>query len=538
MTSTYHPGVHRFSVFVVCWTVLLFVAGALVTSKDAALSVTDWPKSHGTWVPPLTMLQGGDLFEFSHRVVAGGLGFLTLALAVLLWVKEKRPWLRWLGLIAVLGVAVQAILGGQVVIRRLPPQGNSDLAAHGGCLAGARNGYLDGGRAAQTISTIAEILQGAHPAACNFWNAVPAGSWGLLVAAHDRGCSAADACHGNVNGDPYGRGGDSLRIFGVASADVLQVDSARKGSCRHGATAGDHGMSTARTTELTFSARANGYVSLTKPDVSFLVLMTTAAGYYMGARGPVEWLHMIHAVFGTMLIAAGTAALNHYIERESDRYMRRTALRPLPSGVLQPREALVFGVVLAIAGAVDLYVAAGALASGLGVVTCLCYLLAYTPLKKRTVWATFVGAFPGAIPPMIGWVAATGSLDRGAWLLFGILFLWQFPHFHAIAWMYRQDYARAGIMMLPVVDREGTRTFRQIILYAVALVGVSLLPAILGLAGVKYFFGALVTSTALVQVCLWASSNKTNARAKWLMHATVLHIPLLLGLMVYDKLPH
>ena len=235
-------------------------------------------------------------------------------------------------------------------------------------------------------------------------------------------------------------------------------------------------MSTAHATELTFSARANGYVSLTKPDVSFLVLMTTAAGYYMGARGPIAWLHMIHAVFGTMLIAAGTAALNHYIERESDRHMRRTASRPLPSGVLQPREALVFGLALASAGAVDLYVAAGALASGLGMATCLSYLLAYTPLKKRTVWATFIGAFPGAIPPMIGWVAATGSLDRGAWLLFGILFLWQFPHFHAIAWMYREDYARAGIMMLPVVDREGSRTFRQIILYAVALVGVSLLP--------------------------------------------------------------
>ena len=235
-------------------------------------------------------------------------------------------------------------------------------------------------------------------------------------------------------------------------------------------------MSTARTTELTLSARANGYVALTKPDVSFLVLMTTAAGYYMGARGPVAWPHMLHAVFGTMLIAGGTAALNHYIERETDGYMRRTALRPLPSGLLQPREALVFGVALAIAGAVDLYVAAGALAAGLGIVTCLSYLLAYTPLKKRTVWATFVGAFPGAIPPMIGWVAATGSLDRGAWLLFGILFLWQFPHFHAIAWMYREDYARAGIMMLPVVDREGTRTFRQIILYAVALVGASLLP--------------------------------------------------------------
>jgi protoheme IX farnesyltransferase len=295
-------------------------------------------------------------------------------------------------------------------------------------------------------------------------------------------------------------------------------------------------VSTARTAELTLSSRANAFVALTKPDVSFLVLMTTAAGYYMGVRGPVNWLHMILTVFATLLIAAGTAALNHYIERDSDRYMRRTASRPLPSGVLQPWEALLFGGILSLAGAVDLYFTAGPLAAALGVITCLSYLLAYTPLKKRTIWATFVGAFPGAIPPMIGWVAATGTLDRGAWLLFAILFVWQFPHFHAISWMYREDYARAGIMMLPVVDREGKRTFREIILYASALVGVSLLPAILGLAGVLYFFGALVTSTALVQVCIWAASNKTNARAKWLMHATVIHIPVLLGLMMYDKI--
>jgi heme o synthase len=296
-------------------------------------------------------------------------------------------------------------------------------------------------------------------------------------------------------------------------------------------------MSTIRTTEITLASRANAYVALTKPDVSFLVLMTTAAGFYMGSRGAVDWLHLIQTVFATLLIAAGTATLNHYIERDSDRYMRRTASRPLPSGQLQPREALWFGVILSVAGAVDLYFTAGTLASALGILTSLSYLLAYTPLKKRTVWATAVGAFPGAIPPMIGWVAATGTLDRGAWLLFAILFLWQFPHFYAIAWMYREDYARAGILMLPVVDREGTRTFRQIILTAVALVGVSLLPAVMGLAGVHYFFGALVVSTALVQVCLWAASSRTNARAKWLMHATVLHIPVLLGLMISDKIP-
>jgi protoheme IX farnesyltransferase len=283
--------------------------------------------------------------------------------------------------------------------------------------------------------------------------------------------------------------------------------------------------------------RASAYVALTKPDVSFLVLITTAAGYYMGARGPVNWLHMLQTVFATMLIAAGTAALNHYIERESDRYMRRTASRPLPSGVLQPAQALAFGIVLSVAGAIALYVVAGWLASALGVVTCVAYLFAYTPLKKRTVWATFIGAFPGAIPPMIGWVAATGSLDGGAWLLFGILFLWQFPHFHAIAWMYREDYARAGIQMLPVVDPEGKRTFRQIIWTAVGLIGVSLLPSVVGLTGMMYFFGALVVSLGLLQVCVWAAAQRTNVRAKWLMHATVMHIPLLLGFMVFDKIP-
>jgi protoheme IX farnesyltransferase len=284
--------------------------------------------------------------------------------------------------------------------------------------------------------------------------------------------------------------------------------------------------------------KLGAYIALTKPDVSFLVLMTTGAGFYMGVRGPMPWLHMIHVVCGTMLIAAGTAALNHYMERESDRYMRRTASRPLPTGLLTPAEALLFGVILSAAGALDLYFAAGYLPCSLGILTSISYLLAYTPLKKRTIWATFIGAIPGAIPPMIGWTAATGKLDAGAWLLFAILFFWQFPHFHAISWMYREDYARAGILMLSVVDKDGTRTFRQIILYASALVAVSLLPAVMGFAGVLYFFGALVTCTASLQVCLWAASAKTNARAKWLMHATVMHIPILLGLMMYDKLPH
>jgi protoheme IX farnesyltransferase len=236
-----------------------------------------------------------------------------------------------------------------------------------------------------------------------------------------------------------------------------------------------------------------------------------------------------------MMIAAGTAALNHYMERELDRQMRRTASRPLPAGLLSPAEALGFGTVLCIGGAVDLFFAGGILAAVLAVITSSSYLFLYTPLKIRTVWATFVGAFPGAITPMIGWAAATGHLGAGAWALFAILFVWQFPHFHAIAWMYREDYARAGILMLPVVDIDGKRTFRQIILYASGLVAVSLLPTWLGIAGVFYFFGALVTCLASLQFCLWAAATKSNVRAKWLMHVTVIHIPVLLGLMMWDK---
>lgn len=293
-----------------------------------------------------------------------------------------------------------------------------------------------------------------------------------------------------------------------------------------------------RASEWALTSRLNSYIALTKPDVSFLVVITTTAGYYMGVRGPLNWLNLMHTIFGTTLIAAGTSALNHYVEREADRYMRRTASRPLPSGALQPREALAFGLSLAILGALYLYFAAGVLAAGLGVATCMSYLLGYTPLKKRTIWATLVGAFPGAIPPMIGWAAARGSLDRGAWLLFAILFFWQFPHFHSIAWMYREDYARAGMRMLPVVDRQGTRTFRQIVITAAVLVGVGVLPALVGLAGFVYLIGSLVVNVGLLKVCLWAARAKTNVRAKWLMHATVLHIPVLLGLMVYDKIPH
>ena len=277
------------------------------------------------------------------------------------------------------------------------------------------------------------------------------------------------------------------------------------------------------------------YLALTKPDVSFLVVMTTVAGYALGTVGPLNWLGMAHTVFATTLIAAGTSALNHYVERDSDARMRRTASRPLPSGQLQPDEALWFGMGLVVVGTIYLALAANPLATMLGIFTSLAYLCVYTPLKRKTTLATLIGAIPGAVPPLIGWAAARGSLNADAGILFAVLFLWQFPHFDAIAWIYREDYARAGIRMLPVVDLDGRRTFREIVVTAALLVPVSLLPALTGLAGMRYFFGAIVLGVMLVEMCLWSAASKNNVRAKWLMHATVLHLPLLLGLLIYDK---
>jgi len=278
------------------------------------------------------------------------------------------------------------------------------------------------------------------------------------------------------------------------------------------------------------------YVVLTKPDVTFLVVITTVAGFYLGSSGPLDWRALFYTLFATMFVAGGTAALNQYIERDMDSLMRRTAQRPLPIGVFRPAEVLRFGIAFIAVGTIWLALAVNLLSAFLALATSVIYLGVYTPLKTRTTLATAVGAFPGALPPLIGWAAAHGSLSLGGWILFGILFFWQFPHFLAIAWMYREDYARAGIRMLPTVDPEGHATFRQIVATSAVLVPISLLPAVVGMAGIRYFFGALVLGMILLQVSLWAARHRTNARAKWLMHATVAHIPVLLAWMILDKL--
>jgi protoheme IX farnesyltransferase len=277
------------------------------------------------------------------------------------------------------------------------------------------------------------------------------------------------------------------------------------------------------------------YIELTKPRITWLILMSTAVGYFFGHHGAWSFWSVLHTILGTALIASGTAALNQWYEREADRKMRRTADRPIPSGRLSAGRALIFGALLSVAGFAELAFGLNWLSAFLGLFTLLSYLFLYTPLKQRTPLSTLVGAFPGAMPPIIGYAAASGILDAQAWTLFAILFLWQFPHFLAIAWMYREDYERAGIRMLPVVQPSGEATARQIVLYSLALIPVSMAPSLLGMSGKIYFFGALALGLWYLYSGVRVALDRTILRARAVLLVSVIYLPLIYGLMLLDR---
>jgi len=277
------------------------------------------------------------------------------------------------------------------------------------------------------------------------------------------------------------------------------------------------------------------YLELTKPRVIWLILMSTGIGYWFGLRGVLDGLVLLHAVSGTGLLAAGTFTLNQWYEREADAKMRRTRSRPLPAGRIRPERAFWFGVALAALGFVQLWLGANLLAGLLGLFTLLSYLLAYTPLKQRSRHSTTVGAVPGAMPPLIGYAAASGTLTAEAWVLFAILFLWQFPHFYSIAWMYRDDYARAGIRMLPVVEPDGESTARQIVLASLLLIPVSLLPGLMSMTGRVYLWGALLLGAGFLHCGLRVARERTIRRARGVLLASVFYLPILYCLMLVDR---
>jgi protoheme IX farnesyltransferase len=289
-------------------------------------------------------------------------------------------------------------------------------------------------------------------------------------------------------------------------------------------------------------ARSNPFVdywALTKPDVNILIAITTFAGFCLAH--PVEWEGfpislLLHTLIGTVLVASGTGTLNQFVERRFDAQMRRTKRRPLAAGRIEPLGALLFGVVLSVVGAIYLALATNLLASLLAVITLLSYLLIYTPLKRKTPLCTLAGAFPGAVPPLIGWAAASGKLNFEAWVLYGIVFLWQFPHFMAIAWMYRKDYDRAGYLVLPPGERRSCFMLWQSILPSLALIAMSFVPILLGHEGLIYTGGALLFSLGFLLYGVQLTRLKTNSAACSLLLASILYLPSVFVLMVLDKI--
>ena len=284
------------------------------------------------------------------------------------------------------------------------------------------------------------------------------------------------------------------------------------------------------------SRRVSTFVELTKPRLVSMILITTSVGFYLASPQPLEWLKFIHTIIGTGLSAAGVLALNQYLERDLDAQMVRTCHRPLPDRRLQPTTALSFGVLLTASGLIYMAFSVNALSALVTSAIVVTYLFVYTPLKQKTSLCTVVGAVPGALPPVIGWVAARESLNIEACVLFSILFLWQLPHSLSIACIYRDEYAQAGFRLLPVIDPDGKSTGRQIVSNCLGLLVVALLPTLIGIAGIVYFFAALALSIVFLGFGISLSISRSTAAAKRLLYASLIYLPLVFLAMALDKM--
>jgi len=564
---------HRFAVFTACAAFCLIVAGALVTSNEAGLAVPDWPLSYGSLTPPWV---GNIRYEHGHRMVATFVGLLTVVLALWLWRREERRWVRRLGWAALGAVVVQGLLGGMTVLFLLPP---AVSIAHA-CLA---QGFfalvvtlalVTGPGWRRTVKPLSDpgasrlpVLAMAATAAVFAQLALGASLRHkvLGIAPHLAGAAVVVALGIYAIHAVFSRQTGRLRLEWPAGllaallaaqlllglASYMAREAARGASQPLAAVVwitvahvAAGAVTLAASLWLSWEAArlcglasvfvVRDYLELTKPSVTWLILMSAAVGFYVGSPEALDFGLLLTMFGGTALVASGTAALNQWMERDADGRMRRTASRPLPGGRLEPRRAFWFGLGLAVAGIASLAAAVNLLTAGLAAFTCASYLFAYTPLKSRTTWCTLVGAFPGAMPILIGWTGARNELSLAGWILYGLLFLWQFPHFHAIATLYREDYQRAGILMLPTVDAKATG--RQIIGFTAALVALSAVPSLLGVSGNVYLAGALALGAAFFYFGWQVALQGTRMQARRLLQASVFYLPLVYGLLVIDKL--
>jgi len=530
---------------------------------------------------------GGIFYEHGHRMVATSVGFFTIILAIWLWKRESRRSIRVLGVVALAAVIIQGILGGLTVLYLLPTQISVSHACLGQiffCIMVAiavvtsRKWKSTNQQITQRIGLVALSLTGViliqlvlgaimrHTGAglaipdfpLAFGHLIPpaltAGIgihfahrvWGMGVLAlaffqwvwmyrHHRKESLLFGLNSLLMG---------LILFQIVLGGVTILSAKAVFPTTAHVACGAIILATSFMISL-FSIRRFGfperrkfkdYWQLGKPRITFLVCVTTWVGFYLASpESSFNSSRLVWTILSTALVAFGSGALNQVMERKTDRLMQRTSSRPLPSGRLKPKDALLLGVATSIAGVLFFLCKVNLLSAGLAVFTLLSYLFVYTPLKRRTPYSTLIGAVPGAIPPLIGWAGALGHLSYGAWILFAILFLWQLPHFFAIGWLYAEDYAKANLPILSAVNSRNRMLSAQLYLYCIVLVPVALLPTLIGLTGFMYFWGALVLGLGFLYLSCLLTKHRSKLYARRLLLGSVLYLPLLLTLMAVDK---
>lgn len=578
---------HWLACFLAAATFILIVAGATVTSNRAGLAVTDWPSTYAQhlWRFPREKMVGNIFYEHGHRLIASGVGLLTTALALGLFFKPQRPWLRKLGIAALAIVLLQGLLGGLTVINLLPPPisiAHASLAQAFFCLTIAIaflssprwlnwshdtaavtpeksvNSKLAQGLAlTTTIAVYIQLILGAsirHSERGVIAHMVGAGGVTVSVI-----CLVVFVWR-RLRQPEYVRPvvalatlvaiqiglGLTTYFIRVPKDAIGQLSNWQIWLPTLHLTVGALILATsfALTLKLYWflavgergRASFGTYVELTKPRIVTMVLVTTALGYFLGLHGAVQWPVFLMLLVGVGASTGGSAVLNNYLDRDVDTKMARTRERALPSGIISPGHALAYGVSLVLIGVLTLVWSVNLLTGFLTLLAAFLYVLVYTPMKRVSWLNTSFGAIPGAIPPLCGWAAVSGRLDVGAWVLFAILFVWQHPHFFSIAWMFKDDYRNAGLKMLPVVEPSGKSTFRQTILFSLLLIIVAVLPSFVGMTGQIYLYGSLVLSVGFLIVGIGFCRVQTFAEARKLLKASVIYLPLLVALMIFDKL--